>query len=76
MSWASRLGRRLFVLPLVIYQAAISPLLPHSCRFFPSCSEYARQAILKHGPCRGSLLAIKRFLRCHPLSRGGYDPVP
>lgn len=68
--------RRLLVLPLILYQFVISPLLPHSCRFYPSCSEYARQAILKHGLCRGSLLALKRLGRCHPWSKGGYDPVP
>lgn len=68
--------RRLAVLPLVLYQRLLSPLLPRSCRFYPSCSEYARQAILKHGLLKGSWLALKRLARCHPLSPGGYDPVP
>jgi len=64
------------VLPLTLYQRLISPLLPQSCRFYPSCSEYARQAILKHGLLKGSWLAMRRLARCHPLSEGGYDPVP
>ncbi|MGQ9477684.1 MAG: membrane protein insertion efficiency factor YidD [Candidatus Bipolaricaulia bacterium] len=68
--------RRLAVLPLVLYQWLLSPLLPQSCRFYPSCSEYARQAILKHGLLKGGWLALKRLARCHPLSPGGYDPVP
>ena len=58
------------------YQVAISPLLPRSCRFYPSCSEYAAQAIERHGLARGSALAAKRLLRCHPLHPGGLDPVP
>ncbi len=68
--------RRLAVLPFVLYQWLLSPLLPQSCRFYPSCSEYARQAILKHGLLKGGWLALKRLARCHPLSPGGYDPVP
>jgi putative membrane protein insertion efficiency factor len=64
------------VLPLTLYQRFISPLLPQSCRFYPSCSEYARQAILKHGLLKGGWLAMRRLARCHPLSEGGYDPVP
>jgi hypothetical protein len=68
--------RRLFILPIVLYQRLLSPLLPQSCRFYPPCSEYARQAILKYGPLRGGWLAIKRITRCHPLSKGGYDPLP
>lgn len=72
----SKMVRWVFVLPLVLYQGLISPLLPQSCRFFPSCSEYARQAIQKHGLRKGGFLALKRLLRCHPLSKGGYDPVP
>ncbi|MGI6652416.1 MAG: membrane protein insertion efficiency factor YidD [Limnochordia bacterium] len=57
------------------YQRFISPLLPRSCRFYPTCSEYAVQAITKHG-WRGLWLAIKRIGRCHPWHPGGYDPVP
>jgi len=58
------------------YQLLISPLLPRSCRYYPSCSEYARQALLKYGPLKGSWLALRRLLRCHPWHPGGRDPVP
>jgi putative membrane protein insertion efficiency factor len=57
------------------YKMVISPLLPSACRFTPTCSEYAREAVLRHGVGRGSLLAARRLLRCHPFSRGGFDPV-
>lgn len=57
------------------YQYLISPLLPPSCRFTPTCSTYTIQAIEKYGAIRGSFLGIRRILRCHPFSRGGYDPV-
>ena len=58
------------------YQVVIGPLLPSSCRYTPSCSEYALEAIDKHGPWRGGWLAVRRILRCHPFPPGGYDPVP
>lgn len=57
------------------YQRKISPLLGNRCKFYPTCSEYALQAIEKYGAFRGSLKAIWRILRCNPMSRGGYDPV-
>jgi putative membrane protein insertion efficiency factor len=61
---------------ITLYQRLVSPLFPPSCRFVPTCSQYAREAILKHGLVRGSYLAARRVLRCHPLNPGGYDPVP
>jgi putative membrane protein insertion efficiency factor len=66
----------LLVLPIRFYQLAISPLLGPSCRFTPTCSEYARQALMKHGPIKGLYLAIWRILRCNPWGGSGYDPVP
>jgi len=68
--------RKLVVVPILLYQRVLSPLLPRRCRFVPSCSEYAIQAIRKHGVLKGSWFAIRRILRCHPLHPGGYDPVP
>ncbi|WP_407397026.1 membrane protein insertion efficiency factor YidD [Anaerovibrio sp.] len=58
------------------YRSYISPLKPPSCRYVPTCSEYAMIAIEKYGPVKGGYLAIKRILRCHPFHKGGYDPVP
>ncbi|HEY7913233.1 MAG TPA: membrane protein insertion efficiency factor YidD [Blastocatellia bacterium] len=60
---------------LRIYKALISPLLPPSCRFTPTCSEYAMEAIKKYGALRGSYMGLRRLLRCHPFHSGGYDPV-
>lgn len=67
-----------FVLVYLIrgYQLAISPLLGPRCRFYPSCSHYAREAIETHGALRGTWLSVKRISRCHPLNDGGFDPVP
>jgi len=59
-----------------IYQRFISPLLPPSCRYYPTCSAYAYESISRYGPIKGLYLAIKRILRCHPFHEGGYDPVP
>jgi uncharacterized protein len=58
------------------YQIVLSPLLPAACRYYPSCSAYALEALQKHGARRGGWLAIKRVGRCHPFRAGGYDPVP
>ncbi len=63
-------------LPVWFYRLCISPLLPPSCRFTPTCSQYAVEAIKKHGPFKGGKLAIRRILRCHPWGGSGYDPVP
>ncbi|MFA4046015.1 membrane protein insertion efficiency factor YidD [Prevotella sp. PCHR] len=67
---------RILCLPIIFYQRFISPYTPPVCRFTPSCSEYARQALIKHGPVKGMALAIRRLLRCHPWGGSGYDPVP
>lgn len=58
------------------YQICISPLKPRSCRFYPTCSAYAIEALQKFGPFKGSYLTIKRILKCHPFHPGGYDPLP
>ena len=58
------------------YRGFLSPLKPPSCRYIPTCSEYAMIAVEKYGAAKGSFLAIKRILRCHPFHKGGYDPVP
>ncbi|HEX6969151.1 MAG TPA: membrane protein insertion efficiency factor YidD [Micromonosporaceae bacterium] len=67
---------RILAAPIIAYRRWVSPALPARCRFYPSCSAYALEAIAKHGAPRGSLLAIRRLLRCQPFHPGGYDPVP
>ncbi|MEQ8338757.1 MAG: membrane protein insertion efficiency factor YidD [Cyclobacteriaceae bacterium] len=67
--------RKLLTLPVIFYQYSISPLFPSTCRFQPTCSNYAREAIMKHG-LKGVILAIKRIAKCHPWGGSGYDPVP
>ncbi len=67
---------RLLILLVRLYQVANSPYTAASCRYTPTCSQYAIQAIRKHGPLKGTWLAIKRILRCHPWGGSGYDPVP
>lgn len=64
------------LIPIAFYQKCISPYTPPSCRFTPTCSEYAKQALKKHGPIKGLALAIWRVLRCNPWGGSGYDPVP
>jgi putative membrane protein insertion efficiency factor len=61
---------------LKFYKGAVSPWLPTACRYVPTCSEYAAEAVARHGAARGAMLACWRVLRCHPWGRGGYDPVP
>ena len=68
--------QKLFLLMIRFYQAAISPHLGKNCRFTPTCSQYAYIAITRFGPIKGTYLAIKRLLKCHPFHAGGYDPVP
>lgn len=65
-----------FVLPIKFYRRFISPYLPNSCRYTPTCSQYAIEALQKYGPLKGGWLALKRILRCHPWGGSGYDPVP
>lgn len=71
-----KLIRTIYLLPIRFYQLSISPLLPPSCRFTPTCSQYAIEAITRHGIIKGTYLAIRRILRCHPWGGSGYDPVP
>jgi len=70
----------LLIAPIWFYRCFVSPLLPPSCRFTPTCSQYAIEAIRLHGPVKGGALAVRRLLRCHPISwlggASGYDPVP
>jgi uncharacterized protein len=67
--------RTILVSLLKFYKATVSPWLPPSCRFVPTCSEYACEAIERHGALRGSVMSLRRLLRCHPFHSGGYDPV-
>ena len=72
--------KRIVAFPLILlvrfYQLCLSPLKPPSCRFTPTCSQYAIEALRKHGPIKGLYLTAKRLLRCHPWGGSGYDPVP
>ena len=72
----SRLLARSLVAGVHAYRLSLGPLLGGSCRFAPSCSEYAIEALERYGPLRGSWLALRRVLRCHPFHAAGYDPVP
>ncbi|MCQ2064876.1 MAG: membrane protein insertion efficiency factor YidD [Bacteroidaceae bacterium] len=76
LRWLSTLASQLLILPIRFYRKCISPLTPPSCRFTPTCSEYAIEALKKHGPLKGSWLAVRRILRCRPGGGSGYDPVP
>ena len=68
--------KRILLSILRFYKRSISPLLPNACKYTPTCSEYAMEAIETHGVIKGCLLAAWRLLRCNPFSKGGYDPVP
>ena len=65
-----------FLVIIKIYQTLISPLLPSTCRFSPTCSEYSKQSLIKYGLIKGSILSVKRILKCNPWGGNGYDPVP
>ncbi|MBM3700049.1 MAG: membrane protein insertion efficiency factor YidD [Actinobacteria bacterium] len=67
--------KKIFIIILKAYKKYVSPLLPKSCRFYPSCSEYAANAINKYGVLKGSIKSIYRILRCNPFNKGGYDPA-
>jgi putative membrane protein insertion efficiency factor len=69
-------GQRTLLALIRLYQLAFAPMYAGSCRFVPSCSAYAAEAIERHGAARGGLLALRRLLRCHPFGRHGLDPVP
>ncbi|MBQ5923899.1 MAG: membrane protein insertion efficiency factor YidD [Alistipes sp.] len=75
-----RVVKRIVAYPLILlvrfYQVCISPLKPPSCRFTPTCSQYAIEALRKYGPIKGLYLTVRRLLRCHPWGGSGYDPVP
>lgn len=78
-NYAKRAGQLPVLISCVmirIYQKCISPLFPPSCRYYPTCSQYAFQSLKKYGFIKGCFLSIKRILRCHPFHEGGYDPVP
>ncbi|MDD5944121.1 MAG: membrane protein insertion efficiency factor YidD [Clostridia bacterium] len=72
----NRIFKVLFLKLIRFYQLCISPHFPPTCRFTPTCSQYAYEAITKYGPIKGLYLSIRRILKCHPFHEGGYDPVP
>lgn len=76
MSRISHFIRHAACLPVRFYRLCISPMLPPGCRYVPSCSQYAIEAVMRHGVIRGGWLALRRIARCHPWGGSGYDPVP
>ncbi|MDY0323642.1 MAG: membrane protein insertion efficiency factor YidD [Candidatus Carbobacillus sp.] len=68
--------KKILLLFIRLYQRLISPLKPPTCRYYPTCSHYAYEAVYRHGAWKGGYLAISRILRCHPFAKGGVDPVP
>ena len=75
MNILSSLVRKIIIILIKSYKLAISPLLPDTCRFYPSCSSYALEAFEKYGIFNGLFLTLKRLLKCHPFYQGGYDPL-
>jgi putative membrane protein insertion efficiency factor len=71
-----KIAIEILLLPIKFYRYCISPLLPPACRYTPTCSQYAMEALRKHGLVKGAYLAVRRILRCHPWGLSGYDPVP
>jgi putative membrane protein insertion efficiency factor len=69
-------GQRVALFALVAYKSILSPIMPSACKFYPTCSMYAKEAVERHGVMKGSWLAAKRLIRCRPFARGGFDPVP
>jgi putative membrane protein insertion efficiency factor len=69
-------GQMVALFALAAYKAILSPMLPSACKFYPTCSMYAKEAVERHGVLKGTWLATKRLLRCRPFARGGFDPVP
>jgi putative membrane protein insertion efficiency factor len=76
MRWIRSALSFLLIIPVKIYQWVISPMLPSTCRYEPSCSQYAIEALKVHGPLKGLLMGTRRILSCHPWGGHGYDPVP
>ena len=76
MKFVSKLIISILIVPIKIYKIFISPILPNACRYYPTCSEYSIEALKKHGPIKGSYLAIKRILSCNPWGGSGIDMVP
>lgn len=76
MRWIRNIIVQILLLPVYFYRAVISPMLPPSCRYTPTCSQYTIEALKKHGPIVGSWLSIKRIVSCNPWGGSGYDPVP
>ncbi len=67
--------KNLVILLIKAYKGILSPVLPKSCRFYPTCSDYSIEAVRKHGALRGGVMSVRRILKCHPFHPGGYDPV-
>lgn len=76
MRYLRSLPKRILLWLIHFYRSNISPMYPASCRYLPTCSQYALEAVEKYGALKGGYLALRRILRCHPFRKGGYDPVP